>query len=280
MSSVNNVSGGVPAVTAADINEHTIQAVIELVYVRTANEIINSALVSLEQALATTKSALDTLTSLQSLHNYIAPVSKGNFNFDYAGGAYYSINASGVSVLVNSTGDFNTYMKRYNSIASSFYGEKVSVFMAYQGQAVTPTSPIFVQMQTQLAQYKSILSGDIAYLELNTPPLANGSTDPNSLLAKLKLVYADLPGGSFASINSWVLDQYNNTGSASIANAGQIQNHIQAAMTAAQSLNGTQSQKVQAYMTFFQQYYQSATNILQAISQIIQSMAQNAGRAA
>lgn len=76
------------AVTSALLAEHNLQALVELVYVRTGNEVMASAMVRLDNALTLTQSSLDDLTQLQQLHNQISVQGKGKFPFDYsAGGA-------------------------------------------------------------------------------------------------------------------------------------------------------------------------------------------------
>jgi hypothetical protein len=60
--------------------------------------------------------------------------------------------------------------------------------------------------------------------------------------------------------------------------AGQIQRDLAGAITAGQSLNATQQQTVQQYMFVFEEYYKSAASILNSITQIIQTMAQNMAR--
>jgi len=58
---------------------HSLQALVELIYVRQGNQVIGDALDKLESALTTTKSALDNLSELQTLHNQISVNSRGNF---------------------------------------------------------------------------------------------------------------------------------------------------------------------------------------------------------
>ncbi len=56
---------------AALTGPHSLQALVELVYVKTGNEVMAEAMERLEEALATTKKVLNTLTDVQSLHNKI-----------------------------------------------------------------------------------------------------------------------------------------------------------------------------------------------------------------
>lgn len=72
-----------PPVTAADMAQHTEQALVELIYVGTGNQMLGSALANLESALNTTQSVLNILQNLQNLHNQISVKSKSAFSFDY-----------------------------------------------------------------------------------------------------------------------------------------------------------------------------------------------------
>lgn len=57
-------------------NTKSIQSFTELIYVQTANEVINDKLVDLKNALQATQSSLDNLNQLQQLHNQITVVSR------------------------------------------------------------------------------------------------------------------------------------------------------------------------------------------------------------
>lgn len=58
------------------------------------------------------------------------------------------------------------------------------------------------------------------------------------------------------------------------ARAGTFQQNITFAITAGQSFNDTQKEKVRRYMFVFEEYYKSASSMLQKISQLIEKMAQ------
>lgn len=246
-----------PSVTSAQVNAHTIQALVELVYCQTANNVITSAMASLQQALATTQNALSTLTSLQNLKNSVSSVSKSTFDFDYAN---------------TSTGD---YEEEYSSAASAFFGTPIAIsFKIGNTTIVSGGSPGYASFTVKMAQAKNALATQIEFLSSITD-----TSDPNTLYASLKKVYNGLPNNnSYASVSYWVLDNYNVTGASGAMIAGNFQTDLTTAITAGQSLNSAQQQKVQNYLFIFQQYYQSAAAILTALEQIINRMAQAAGR--
>lgn len=251
---------GYASVTSADINAHTIQALIELVYCQTANNVLTSAMASLEQALSTTQNALSTLTGLQNLANDLTIQSKSSFSAMFS---YKSTNAS-------------NYESAYNSAASAFFGTPLNpTFFIGSTLIVSAGSPGFSQFSSALAGYKSALGTEISYLSGITD-----TTDPNTLYAKLKIVYNDIPADTtnFSAVNAWVQDNYSAEASANVTLAGNIQQHLTDAITAGQSLNSSQQQEVQNYLFIFQQYYQSAAALLTTMEQIITSMAQAAGR--
>ena len=75
-------------------------------------------------------------------------------------------------------------------------------------------------------------------------------------------------------MEKWVVDNYNVHGSGAAGSAGSLQNNLTFAITAAQSLNDTQKEKVRRFLFIFQEYYQSASAILSKLSQIISQIAQ------
>lgn len=248
-----------PSVTSADINAHTIQALVELVYCQTANDVLTSAMASLQQALATTENSLRTLTGLQNLKNSLKPIAKSSFSsdFDY------------------SAGDVDDYADDYNEAASAFFGTPIDPAF-YIGSTLIEddSSSEYGDFIDKLDQYKDELAEQIEFLSSITD-----TDDPNTLYAKLKIVYDELPDtGDFDAVSEWVIDNYDVHGAEGAAIAGNLQQHLTDAITAGQSLNSSQQQKVQNYLFIFQQYYQSASAILNALEQIITRMAQAIAR--
>jgi len=245
---------------AADLSSaHTLQAFIELVYVRTANDTLVAQMASLENALGTTKSAMDTLTQLQNLHNLISVKAKGKFN-----SGFFSAGVTSPSV--------------YSRAASAFFGTPVSVTAS---GIATGISGGFSGFQKQMAALKTQLISEIAALSATTP-LISGRVDSNSLYAQLRTVLADISTSHAASTQAgainWVLDNYNATATAGVTSAGLIQQHLTNAITAGQSLNTTQTESVRNFLYLFEEYYKSASAVLTAITQIIQKMADGIAR--
>lgn len=244
-------------VLVSTASAHTLQAFIELVYIKTANDVLVQHMSSLEQSLSTTKSAMDTLTRIQNLHNLITVKSKGQFD---------------PTAFSN-----GTTVEHYTSAASAFFASPVSVSVSYAA-----LSGGFATFQSQMQGIKTQLSTQIAALSATTPRLADGSEDSNSLLAKLRLVLKDIndshAADSAAGAKAWITDSYNKTATAAATSAGIFQQHITNAITAGQSLNTTQTEAVRNFLYLFEEYYKSASAVLQAISQIITKMADGIAR--
>lgn len=301
--STNNVTG-ISAANKAEMDAHTEQALLELVYVRTANELLGEVMGNLDSALGTTQSVINILTGLQNLKNQISVKSKSAFGFDYRTGTInrqvvgndqeiITVGAGGTlhvtKMPMNKTttspagstrqtlafysadaaGRITQYQPTYQVAASEYFGKPIDPFFVFSAS----TAPGYASFLQSLLAYKSSLNLQISSLTRQTPTSA--LNDPNSLLAKLRKVYAGMPSNTqFSTIEKWVMDNYNIHASAGAGSAGALQNDITFAITAAQSLNDSQKEKVRRFLFIFQEYYQSASAVLTAISQIITKMAQ------
>lgn len=247
--------------TPAQVDAHSEQALTELVYVQVANDVIGNSLLSLQGALTTTQNVLNTLTGLQTLHNDIVVSGKGQFNFNYQ----------------SNPGSIQNYVGGYTTAASAFFGQPIDPSFLF----ASANAKGFKQFQTDIIALKNNLVQEIPKLSAITPPLSGGVEDPNSLLAKLRVVLADLNKydlTTFSGCKNWTLDSYNIHESGAAANAGLIQQHLTFAITAGESLNDTQKESVRRYLFIFEEYYKSAAAVLQSITQIITKMADNIGK--
>lgn len=139
-----------------------------------------------------------------------------------------------------------------------------------------------------LVTYRNALSAQIATLHTLNP---QGSTDSNSLETRLRTVLTEISAvfktsdgqrvtkdttlaSAYAGFKLWMLDQY---GSGSNT-AGQIQQDLTNAVSAGQSLNSTQQENVRNFLFIFEEFYKSASAILQTLTQIIERMAQGLAR--
>ncbi len=246
-----------------EMQDHTEQAAIELVYIKEANQLIGQGMLQLTSALNVTQSALNLLTMIQQLHNQISVTAPSNFPFNFATGL-----ATGSPPSPNTSLPLTTtqYQQNYQLVASAYYGHAISPSFMF----ASVNSMGFASTLNTMLTVKKSLGAEITSLSAQTSAMQKGN---GSLLFSLKTVYDELPT-NFSTMKKWALDNY--TASAqSAASAGGIENDITTAIVAAQSLNNTQQENARQFLFVFQEYYQSAAAILSSITQIITQMAGN-----
>lgn len=348
------------------VNSHTIQGLVETVYVRVGNDILYNGLNGLDQAINLTSQSLTSLTSLQYLKNALVVSSRGSFS------AYFHYNSS--------YGSPSNYQYAYNKAASAFFGLPiVPDFIFKKGQLGTILNAVVGGKTVTFLSYANNLAAVRSQLSMEAVAIKNINSltaSANSLYGTIEGVLNDLPPIqtnatstariSWTNAKLWALDRYDIQGGQNLAQntmqivsvnvvtymngarqviathyngilapigsawiytvrnasgtvikvsgnpvlityhymvglnpvsngkvvnplgngylgsqannaakAGQFQQNITLAITSAQSLNNTQTEQVRAYMLNFEQFYQSASALLNAITQIIQNMAQN-----
>lgn len=249
--------------TPADYKEHNVQALIELSYVKTANETLASNMASLNDSLTTTKDIMDTLAGLQSLHNRITVAGKPPF-----------------STADGGTFDYKTAtLATYQAAAKTYFDSNVDPTFA-----LSAGSSGQIQFSSDIAKLKAKLSAQIPLLSATTPRLPldqGGGEDPTTLLSKVRAVLKDLTDNDLTTYEgqkAWVEDKYGGLVGTDSTNSGLIQQALTFATTAGQSLNDTQKETVRRYLFLFEEYYKSASAVLQKISQIIEKMGQSISR--
>lgn len=99
--------------STATINEsmtRSIQSFTELVYIQTANEVINKKLIDLKDALKATKESLDNLNQLQQTHNLIT-VNSRTFTF--------ALGSTGAGGNIGGSLNLDGYVAKYERYAST-----------------------------------------------------------------------------------------------------------------------------------------------------------------
>ncbi len=166
----------------------------------------------------------------------------------------------------------------------------VKAYSLFQGSVVNAKSQLVILL-AQLSALIPQLSATVP--RLGATPANPGTEDPAGLTAKIRTVYNDLKNvfktsagaritsassmlSSFSGLSKWLLDGYSTPQNAPSASQGGIfQQDITYAITAGQSLNDSQNEQVRQFLYVFEEYYKSASAILQALTQILQHMAQN-----
>lgn len=280
----------------------SLQAMIELNYIGTANDLVESQLDQLETALTLTKGSLNVLSGIQDIHNQMNVLDKLSIDFNY----------------LQNYGNGKNYVNAYNIAASNYFGKQISpilgfslvksfvydsvlipAYLSHNGGGFTIIVNPHYELLTiilgddanayvnQMISLRNSLVLQIA--QYNTTLTADQKSGAGNIYSALTKVLADInqhfvdsngnpiTATSTASdkgnaISNWILDKYNDPNAGS--DQGQIQSSITSAITAAQSLNDTQKQNVQNYLFVFEQYYKSASAILQSITQLIERIAQ------
>lgn len=261
-------------IDASGVDNRSLQAMVELVYVQTGNQILTEQLTALQKALSSSQQTLDTLNTLQQLHNLITAQPRS------------SIRQLFPHLFSASAGDF----------INQFTIATQSAYRPLNPQLVAPITP------DQLSQFQTMINNLRLEISALSDPnviarLPDGTEDPQSLLGTLRVVYNDILK-SISSIptivgsttlnasqrlllgmEKWILDSYSaNPSGGGLGNPGGFQINLTAAITAGQNLNDTQKEKVRQYLFLFEEYYKSASAVLTKISQLIEKMAQGISR--
>jgi len=242
-----------------------LQSYVELVFVQGANNFIVNKLSSLQGSLLVTQEAMNLLTQVQTLKNYVTAQSKGSFT-----------GQNSVTGMDNAA---------YASAASAFYNTPVKLQISYpytstQTKAYIAQHPGLTTAQASqalfdqaVASVKTMMSGLLPQLSAMTP-LISGQVDENSLFYTFGLVKTGLPAAGETAASTWLTDGYNLNQVSGVGTQGNIEQAITTAITAGSSLNTTQTESVRNYLLLFQEFYQSASAVIQAMSQTITSMGQ------
>jgi len=293
-------AGSTFVITSAMLSQHTLQAMVELEYVRVGTEVMNSALTSLDTAISITQTALNNLTTLQNLHNQITVNASTPFSqlFNFTDTTTFTVTitsfnttqiagATLTSTFTKQVHDQASYVSAYQLLASTYYGRAIQpqfeITMAAQLSATanTPAHSAFTNVvitsSTQsayiiyvdmLKSAKQTLSANIAALSAITKP-----GDEQTLLVQLRSVNNGIPDlTSFSAVQKWAIDNYGGSSASAISKQGQFQQQITNAITGAESLNTSQQESVRRYMFVFEQYTQSAAAILTALDTLFQQI--------
>jgi hypothetical protein len=285
------------AIAAIPMNR-SLQALIELEYVRTGNELIEAKFSDLEEALGVTQQVLTSLANLQDVYNRQVIEQRGEQPSILAGARqpFPPSNAQG-GYLTFSAGSFEGF---YRSAGQTYYGPIVpivpSTLVIYNAtRSITGLTDLGITVFNNLIAIKRSLQTFIPRLSEITD--VAGQQDPNSLLNRVKKLVDDfnaafvsgttlaenLTGtGTMAqgqALAQFLLDNQN-TRYSDVAGRtpGDSQQNLTFAMTSAQGLNDRQKEEVRRFLFVFEEFYKSAAAMLQRITQILEKMAQNISR--
>lgn len=235
---------------------HSIQAFTELVYVRTANEVLESQMVGLEQALQVTQSTLKTLQDVQDLHNQVSLTSITTLDVP---------KGTEVNPPNNIDAWETEYLKRANEAL-------VPIGIQIDDTKTGVTRDLPAEMQAAQNQ----LTSDLAVLATVAGTESAIFQRTQTVLQELEAANNPTNPSAFAA---WFADGYTGgQNGGATEGSGAIQSNINAAISSTQAFNDSESQNVSNSMFVFEEYYKSASAVLDKLSQIIEKIAQNISR--
>jgi hypothetical protein len=298
-------------------SNRNLQALTELVYVRTGNEVMEDALIDLEEALTQTKNALSELNQLQLLHNEITVEGRGSLEqaFKDATGVDFSGVITGDDSILGG-GSRDSEIKSFKSLFTPFAED----FFGTDLVPIANVSLTSARVADFLKTGQKIEEILIKLRQINGLG-PNDSFEENTLGANLEQVLKGIKEAQRLTTTAksalvlWILDNYNTAstkmvdvmvttsvdgnnstvnidpprastrevtltklGSTAAYQPGFIQRTITEAITAAESLNDRQKEEVRRFLFVFEEYYKSAAAILTKITQLIEKMAQGIAR--
>lgn len=136
----SSIQGILQQAVGAVSTNRSLQSTIETVYVATANDLISNKLGDLEQQLSNSQDVLDSLSSIQNIHNRIVVSGKGSINFVYN---------------VNFQGGNDDFAKAYAAAASAHFGQPIiphvpTALVIYGTPPLTGQLAILAQQQNDL----------------------------------------------------------------------------------------------------------------------------------
>lgn len=184
----------------------------------------------------------------------------------------YSISAGAEPIgLVN-----NLYVAATGSMQQSF-GQNVPIPLITEPNAATNTAGTVADMLSYLSTLQT------EYQNLVNASSGGDSDDPASAISTINQVIQDILNQGIAANNSyvqnlqgvinWILDGQNIQSVSGMQQIGLIQNDLETATSNIQSLNDSQKQQVNNYMFIFQSFYQSASDTLSQLTEILQKTA-------
>jgi hypothetical protein len=245
---------------------NTLQALVELEYVRTANELLAQKMSDLEEALQVAQDSLTTLKDVQDIHNQVKLVVPTEFVPPTAGDVGGDTGKSGRDAW------------------TKIYTERADEALAPIGLEIDeqkdPTLPPR-DLTAELIAASEALASQLIILSQVAP-----SSD---IYNKVKVVHDEIVtalNGDPKNLANWFADGYSTInssgqvtgGSGAQEGSGEIQANINAAISSTEAFNNSQTQEVSQFMFVFEEYYKSASAILTKISQLIEKMAQSIAR--
>lgn len=162
-------------------------------------------------------------------------------------------------------------------------GGEISYMAAYQAIASASFTQLYPTAAPTATSATDLLAAKEAIIKILHDDFSADQVDEvNSIGYLLRNVARDISAAFLSTPNNvtnWILDnQDKKLGTPGAENVGNIASNITLAVQKAESTNDVQKEKVRQFMFMFEQFYKSASAVLQKVSQMIESMAQGIGR--
>ena len=262
--------------SAAVNSTQSLQALVQINFVRHGNETIGNALSGMQDALNISREVTDLLTRLQNFQNQTRVLNDAKLN------QVFNFDLTSVGNFPNPSAWIGELIKQGDQV----FGQPISPQLIEKLMLV-PENEQFIR--TQIKDLFEIRDGIKAQMtKLEQTMTKEDLENPNGLYQRLSAVYNDLntafggvtdPNGDITKLyqgfSSWVLDSSNSLQGMRTATGGRVQDNISAAFTAASSLQTSQKEQVNRYLFLFEQFYNTASNVLRDLNDMIRKFATN-----
>lgn len=259
---------------AAATQSESLQQALMVDYISVGNELLSNQLGLLNTAINTNSTVLSYLNSLQDLMNQKNPetfIQQLGSLFSSSGGVIPDANYESYETQTfNQTLGTNALYTDSSLVTYVAAHPDVSFSQAFSTSIATPGSTTFVTSIDTIIANLQALNQQIgaAAGSSNGVSSAGGVT---TALTQLITDFQNIKNSSTPTIAAWIEDNLTN-------NSGTFQTDLNNAMVACQSFNDTQREQLQQTMFVYEEFYKSATSLLENLDQIIKKMASNINR--
>ncbi|GEM_PF-2263681 len=272
-------------------NSRSLQAMIELEYVKVGNQLIGDQLEQLDTALNATKDALFWLEKAQLLKNNLTPESRQSDASFYARIFAEAGNTPGgresegyFTEIARGEGSFSQFTRFFTTTGGgqiSAPGGRTGpgTFEAFFKRALEDifNEPLGVSpddVAQNLAEFNEVRNG-LAAVRARLQEVGGGEITEGTLADKIGIMLQqinDIGNTDEERFTNWIVDFYD---AKEFTQSGDQQRTLTETITAATSLNDRQKEDLRRFLFVFEQFYKSASAMLQAIDRMTNKMASN-----
>lgn len=189
---------------------------------------------------------------------------------------YKMISTTAGDILTSTTDGSDSVLNDLIQVRTGYDISKLGLIYALRDQITSAKASLYFAIRALSAQTTAAQRADsngMFQLATNVvSDLDNNFTTAGGQLIDHFHATVDYIPDLIQAIEKWTLDNYNVQNSNA---SGKSQSNITFAITTAENLNTQQQQNVQSFLFLFEEYYKSASAILQQITEILNRMAQH-----